>query len=221
MEAGPRRGGVGIPVEIAGLDTLIPEIGKGRIVLVESGTDPAKSFFIRRLSISALRVDMAVTFITSRDREEVLNQLAREGGPTLREGKYQESLEVIERDRIDSAKDLAGNGGLLVVDSFSLLTMDLSPPQVASLLRHLRSRCLSEGTTVLLGTDRGMADPRVEAATTLLTDGLVQFHAREAPEGVLRFLRIPKWDDGKFVDRNVHYDFDGHRMAIDLRRRVL
>jgi hypothetical protein len=56
---------------------------------------------------------------------------------------------------------------------------------------------------------------------THLSDGYLQFHAREGPEGVLRFLRIPKWMDGKFVDRNIYYEFDGKRIAIDLRRRVL
>jgi hypothetical protein len=56
---------------------------------------------------------------------------------------------------------------------------------------------------------------------THLSDGFIQFHAREGPEGVLRFLRIPKWMDGKFVDRNIYYEFDGKRISVDLRSRVL
>ena len=37
---------MGIPVEVPGLDSVIPEIPDGRMVVVESGPDPAKSFFI-------------------------------------------------------------------------------------------------------------------------------------------------------------------------------
>jgi hypothetical protein len=66
-----------------------------------------------------------------------------------------------------------------------------------------------------------MFEPRAEAIAVHLADGFIQFHAREAPEGMQRFLRIPKWLDGKFVDRNIYYEFDGKRIAIDLRSRVL
>jgi KaiC/GvpD/RAD55 family RecA-like ATPase len=81
--------------------------------------------------------------------------------------------------------------------------------------------CRHQGTTAVLATDRGMFEPRAEAVVNHLADGLIQFHTREAPEGVQRFLRIPKWMDGKFVDRNIYYEFDGKRIAIDLRSRVL
>src|ERR1700691_4378907 len=59
-------GAMGIPVEVPGLNTIIPEIGEGRLVVVESGADPAKSFFVRRLTLSAVQAHLAVTFVTSR-----------------------------------------------------------------------------------------------------------------------------------------------------------
>jgi hypothetical protein len=74
---------------------------------------------------------------------------------------------------------------------------------------------------VVLAIDRGMFDPRSEAVVVHLSDGLLQFQSREGTEGLMRYLRIPKWTEGKFFDRNVYYEFDGARLAIDLRHRVL
>jgi KaiC/GvpD/RAD55 family RecA-like ATPase len=209
---------VGLPVEVPGLDTIIPEIGDGRVVVVESGADSAKSFFIRRLGLTAIRNRSRVTFVISRDRGELAGQLEKEGGlPEWLEA----SLVIHEEDAIKSLDGFAPEGGLLAVDSFSFLTLDLPPEELAPLLRNLRSVCRERRTTAILATDRGMFEPRAEAIAVHLADGLIQFHAKEGAEGVVRFLRIPKWMEGKFVDRNIYYEFDGHRLAIDLRRRVL
>jgi KaiC/GvpD/RAD55 family RecA-like ATPase len=209
---------VSIPVEIPGLDTIIPELGEGHLVVVESGADPAKSFFVRRLSLTALRSGWPVTFVISRDRKELLGQLSGEGGSLSELGGR---LAIMERDFIDSLDEYGREGGLLAVDSFSFLTLDLAAPKLAHLLRSLRGVSQDKLTTVVLATDRGMFEPRSEAVAVHLADGVIQFHAKEGQEGVVRFLRIPKWMDGRFVDRNVYYEFDGKRMAIDLRRRVL
>jgi len=209
---------MGIPIEIPGLNTIIPEIGEGRLVIVESGADPAKSFFVRRITLSALAAHLPVTFLTSRSRDEVRDQLSREGGrPPWEEG----TTEIIEEDAIDDLKVYAGSGGFLAVDSFSYLTLELSGPHLARLLRGLRAVCHEKHTTVILATDRGMFEPRAEAVTAHLADGVIQFHAKEGPEGLIRYLRIPKWSDGRFIDRNIYYDFDGKRIAVDLRSRVL
>jgi KaiC/GvpD/RAD55 family RecA-like ATPase len=209
---------VSFPVEVPGLDTIIPEIEDGRLLVVESGADSAKSYFVRRLSLSAGRVGIPVTFVTSRDEIEVRSLLASEGEPDPPADGW---IRILERDGIDSFEDLESTGTLLTVDSFSYLTLNLPPAELASSLRRLRTACRTKRMTAILATDRGMLDSRSEAVVTHLSDGYLQFHAREGPEGVLRFLRIPKWMDGKFVDRNIYYEFDGKRIAIDLRRRVL
>jgi KaiC/GvpD/RAD55 family RecA-like ATPase len=209
---------MGIPVEVPGLNTLIPEIADGRLVVVESGADPAKSFFIRRLTLSAIQAHMVVTFVTSRDRDEVRDQLSREGGrPAWEEG----TAEIIEENAISDLGTYGAAGGLLAVDSFSYLTLELTGPELARLLRRVRNLCHEKHTTVLLSTDRGMYEPRAEAVTAHLADGVIQFHAKEGPEGLILYLRIPKWSDGRFIDRNIYYDFDGKRIAVDLRSRVL
>ena len=207
-----------LPVEVPGLDTIIPKIDPGRIVIVESGADSAKSFFVRRLALTAGRIGWPVSFVISRDQEELRGQLAAEAGATAPPNGW---LHVHERDAVQSLDEFGELGGLLAIDSFSFLTLNIPGSDLAYMLRSLRAICRRRGTAVLLATDRGMFHAQSEAIVNHLADGLLQFHAREAPEGVVRFLRIPKWVDGKFVDRNIYYEFDGKRLAIDLRSRVL
>lgn len=207
-----------IPVEVPGLDTIIPEIEAGRVVVIESGADLAKSYFVRILSQSADRAGLPVTFVTSRDATEIRTFMSAGGdgksGPPSR-------INILERDAIDDMEPFMGAGGLLTIDSFSYLTLGLAPGDLATLLRHLRTACQTKNMSAILATDRGMLDTRSDAVVVHLADGYLQFHAREGPEGVVRFLRIPKWTEGKFVDRNIYYEFDGKRLSIDLRRRVL
>jgi KaiC/GvpD/RAD55 family RecA-like ATPase len=208
---------MGVPVEVPGLDTILPELAEGSVVVAESGADSAKNFFVRRIGLTAIRIGWPVTFVISRDRGELLGLLSQEGG----QAGFNGGLTIVERDAIADLTEFANRGGLLAVDSFSLLTLDLGPAELASMLRGLRASCREKGTTVLLGTDRGMSEPRGEAVVAHLSDGVLQFHSREGPEGLIRFLRIPKWVQGKFYDRNIYYQFDGKRIAIDLRSRVL
>jgi KaiC/GvpD/RAD55 family RecA-like ATPase len=207
-----------LPVEVPGLDTIIPHIEEGKIIIAESGADSAKSFFVRRLALTAARLGQDVSFVTSRDQEEVRLQFVREAGPGLKVDGW---LHLYERDAVQRFDEFAPAGGILAVDSFSFLSLNLSGTELAATLRSLRAICRDQHTLVVLATDRGMLSPQCEAIVDHLADGLLQFHAREASERILRFIRIPKWSDGTFVDRNVYYEFDGRRLAIDLRSRVL
>jgi len=203
---------------VPGLDTIIPEFEEGRLIVVESGADPAKSYFVRRIALTAHREGWPVTFVTSRDRRELEMQLAAEAG----EHPWNEAeMTIVEQDSVRELEGLGGLGGLLAVDSFSFLTLDTGGPAVAHLLRNLRSVGRDQRTTIVLATDRGMFDPRTAAIVSHLADGVLEFHAKEGPEGLLRFMRVPKWFDGRIMDRNIHYEFDGKRIAVDLRRRVL
>jgi KaiC/GvpD/RAD55 family RecA-like ATPase len=209
---------MGIPIDVPGLDTLLPEIPERRLVVVESGPDPAKSYFVRRLAVTAAKSGRPLTFITTRDRAELIDQLTLEGAdpPNSMDGnKY------VARDSLISLDQYGTEGGLLAIDSFSFLTLDLPAVKLSEMLRELRAACREKEMVAVLATDRGMFDVRAEAVINHLADGIVEFHSKEGPEGVFRFMRIPKWMDGRFTDRNIHYDFDGRRMAIDLRRRVL
>ncbi len=207
-----------VPVEVPGLGTIVPEVDGGTIVIVESGADGAKSFLVRTLARTALRQGDIVTYLTSRDASDVREMLLDGGSATP---PPPERLAVQE---LDSLPDWHPNGtsvGVLAIDSFSFLTLDMSPPALATMMRSFRAQCHASGLTVILATDRGMFEPRNEAIAIHLADGLIQFHTKEGPEGLVRYLRIPKWSAGTLTDRNVYYEFDGKHMAIDLRRRVL
>lgn len=213
---------MGLPVDVAGLNTIVPTVDDGCLLLVEGGADLAKSFFVRRLVLSAGRVGRHVTFLTSRERGELEVHLAREGGHNGGTPEWLEWLDIREMDRIISEESLQiPDGGLLAIDSFSFLALPLTPEAMASFLRRLRQECRARGTPVVLAIERGMLEARSEAVAVHLADGLIQFHAQEGVEGIIRFLRIPKWTDGRFVDRNVYYEFDGRQIAIDLRKRIL
>lgn len=207
-----------LAVEVPGLDTIIPAIDDGTIIIIEGGIDLAKSFFVRRLCRTALHVPRPVTFVTSRDERELQERINQENAG---DSPFRGKLRVIERDSVQSLDEYAEGGGVLAVDSFSFLTLDLNPTELARMLRDLRRNCRDQRVIVILSTNRGMAEPRSEAVLTHLAEGCLEFHAQEGPEGILRFLRIPKWADGRFVDRNIYYSFDGKRIAIDLRSRVL
>lgn len=209
---------MGLPVELPGLDTIIPTLGESPLVVVESGSDPAKSFFMRGLVLTALRKGWPVSFLVSRDRAELMRLLKAEGNL---EPNDLAGLSVQERETIGGLRKLMPAGGLLAVDSFSFLTLDLGATDLSAILKEVRGACREMMSTVLLGTDRGMYEARAEAVAVHLADGVIQFHSKEGPEGLMRFLRIPKWTEGRFVDRNIYYEFDGKRLAIDLRRRVL
>ena len=207
-----------IAVEVPGLDSLLSGVEDGTIVVVEGGADLAKSYFVRRLCLTALHDGRPVSFITSRDARELQEVFARENGHSTSAAG---GVKILERDQIDSLSDYVPSAGLLAVDSFSFLTLGVDPAELARMLRDLHTLSREKGSTALLATDKGMMDPRAEAIVTHLAEGHIAFHAQEGPEGLVRFLRIPKWADGRFVDRNIYYDFDGRRMAIDLRSRVL
>jgi KaiC/GvpD/RAD55 family RecA-like ATPase len=209
---------MGLPIDVPGLDTIIPQVGEGKVVVVESGADEAKSFFVRRLARTALGLGWPVTFLTSRDGPELSHNLLNGGSAPLPAPGF---LKVIERDSLQGWDGFEEIRGLLAIDSFSFLTLSLASDRLSEMLRRLRAAGQAAGLTVVLATDRGMMDPRSEAIVVHLSDGLIQFHAKEGPEGLIRFLRVPKWTGGTFVDRNIYYEYDGKRLAIDLRRRVL
>ncbi|MCI4356120.1 MAG: hypothetical protein L3K18_03105 [Thermoplasmata archaeon] len=209
---------MGLPVEVPGLGTIVHELSEGTIVIVESGADGAKSFLVRTLARTALNRGWPVTYLTSRDGPDVRTALLNGGVAAPPPAGL---LSVVELDSLKDWLPVGLERGLLAIDSFSFLTLDLTPTQLATTLRELRERCHRSGLAVVLATDRGMFEPRGEAIAIHLADGLIQFHTKEGPEGLIRYLRVPKWSAGTLTDRNIYYDFDGKHMAIDLRRRVL
>ena len=92
---------------VRSLITIIPEIAEGRVIVVESGADSAKSFFVRRLGLTAMNRKSKVTFVISRDRGELSSQLEKEG----KMPDWMESSVVIHvEDEVDSFDHFAPEG---------------------------------------------------------------------------------------------------------------
>jgi archaellum biogenesis ATPase FlaH len=192
-----------VAVEVPGLDAHVPEVPDGRLVLLEGGLAPAKASLARTLGRSAAAQGRAVTLLSTRG-----------AGPDA----GAEGLRVEATERWPSAPAPPGND--VVVDSFSLLALDASPAEVAARVRSLRQAAARDGRIAVLVLDDGHLQPAALAACHHLADGVIQFLARDDADGLVTFLRIPKWMDGAGVDKNLFYTFTGRQMLIDTRRRV-
>jgi len=186
-----------IPVEVPGLDAFIPEVPEGRLVLLEGGLAPAKSALARRVLATAQSQGRAVRLLSTRPAE----------GETL------PATEVSSWPSEWPAADVA-------VDSFSLLHLGTGAAEVADRLRRMRKACAANGTVAVLVLDDGQMEPAAVAAAHHLADGVVQFRARDDPEGAIPYLRVPKWMARGGTERNVYYGFDGEALLVDTRRRV-
>jgi KaiC/GvpD/RAD55 family RecA-like ATPase len=203
-----------IKIDIPGLDRLLPEIADGTILLVEGDIDPSKNFFAHYLARSAAAQDQRVRFITSRDKDYVRRGLMLWGDLPPHIGLAEAS---VWSDMFKQALD----GSVLVVDSFSYLVSEMKPENLRSVMRDFRKACRENKMIAALVIDRAMLSPATLAYVAHSADAVLEFFTRETPEGLQRFLRFPKLTDGTTYDRNIYYGFDGRRISVDLRNRVL
>ena len=202
-----------IPLGLPGLENVVPEIPDGRILVVEGGTDPTKSFFARHIARQAAVEDRLVTLVTSRGAEEIVAHYERHDGAP-------EALRVHEAAAWDDMEAGLGETSDLVVDSFSFLALSATRQELTQGLRAMRARCRATGDVAVLSMERGMLDAAAEAVVHHLADGILQFHVREDTEGIVQYVRIPRWMDGGVHTRNIYYSFDGRRILVDTRNRV-
>lgn len=187
-----------LPVEVAGLDAVAPEVPDGRVLLIEGGATRAKAGLLHRLARTSADGGRKPLLITTR---------AEPDSP-------------VEAREVSSWPAQWPDGRDVFVDSFSLLALDAKPLDVADRIRAIRRSCLASGAIAALVLDDGQLDPAATAAARHIADGIIQFQARDDPEGPVPFLRVPKWMDGGGADRNLYYGFDGRHLLIDTRRRV-
>jgi hypothetical protein len=193
-----------VAIEVPGLDAFTPEVPDGRVVLVEGDLSPAKGHLARRIGRTAAAGQRPVALMTTR------------GGETA------ESAEGVQVHDV-AAWPAHGHpdGHDLVVDSFSLLALDVPPATVAERVRAIRRDCQRNGRIAVLVLDDGQLDPAARAACHHLADGVIQFLTRDDADGPVSYLRIPKWMDRAGADKNLFYGFDGRQILIDTRRRVI
>jgi len=108
---------VDIPIDIPGLNQLIPSIPGGNVLLLKGATDPVKTYFVQYLAHRAQAQRAKVIYVSSRGREEVQEQFRRlfnNGAPA----------DVNEERSPMKWVNQVGEGSVLVVDSFSYLMFD-------------------------------------------------------------------------------------------------
>jgi KaiC/GvpD/RAD55 family RecA-like ATPase len=205
---------MGIKVDIEGLDKYIPEIKDGHMILIEGRLDPIKTYFVQHLGCIASRGGRKVVFVTSRVLEEMKKQFQKFDTESIK-------FEMTEERSARHWKDFICENSLLIVDSFSYLMLDKSLYEFRDVLEDLRHVCVEQRAVVLLTIVDGMLGEKEEITTEYLSDGIIRFLTREYSKGITRFIQIPKWMGRIALDENIHYTFDGKKMHVDTRSRVV
>jgi len=203
-----------VPVSIAGLGQSIPEMPDSCVILVEGTVDCVKSVFVQSIGHSALSRGRRVVYVTSRASREVVAEMSRH---LPSDAKFA----LVEGFSPDSLGENMVRKGVLIIDSFSYIMMDKDLDAFRNVLALVKSFSRTNESLVLLTSDVGMLTEKCNMVAWHIVDGVIQFMTREVPEGVVRFMRIPKWVDGRSLDRNIYYTFDGACIKVDLRSRVL
>jgi archaellum biogenesis ATPase FlaH len=190
-----------VAIEVPGLDAFAPEVPDGRVLLLEGDLSPAKGHLARRIGKTAAAGKRPVALLSTR------------GGESIPDGVALHDLAAWPAHGHPDDHDL-------VIDSFSLLSMEASPTVVAERMRAIRRDCQRHGRIAVLVLDDGQLDPAARSACHHLADGVIQFLTRDDSDGPVSFLRIPKWMDRAGADKNLFYGFDGRQILIDTRRRV-
>ena len=188
-------------LNLPGLDHLLSPVPAGSTLLIEGGTEPAKSFLVQSFSRAAAQ-KTPVTLVTTR-------------------GEAHDATTGIKVVPGASWEDIpAATTHHLVVDSFSLLAADVSLSGITGQLRKQRAASAKAQTVQILAAEPAMLDAPRRAVLHHYADGIIQFHTREDSEGLAHFLRVPRWTGGESLTGNMYYGFDGKRLSIDTRKRV-
>ena len=196
---------MGIPITITGLNQFISEIPEGNLVLVESSIDPIATIFVQRLAVLAQKNGHDVTYITSRTKQEVCEQLV-----------YYQSEPV----DICVVEERSNRKWKEYITEKSVLILDVPLVEVRSVLEELLKLCQQLNAIVIITIEQGMLDSKVEISTGHLADGILKFLCKDTSKGIARFIRIQKWMKGQSFDENIYYTFDGKKINVDLRSRV-
>jgi archaellum biogenesis ATPase FlaH len=203
---------MGIPITIAGLNEYIKEIPSGNTIVLQGNIEPIKTLFIQFLAHQASLKGYNVSYISSRAKEEVAEQLKLYNGEI--------NFPIIEERSSRHWKDHITKDCVLIIDSFSYLILDDSLIQVRDILEELDSICKKFNAIILLTIEEGMLDEKVQVTLSHIADGIIQFFCHDTSKGIVRFMRIPKWINRKSFDDKIFYHFDGRKINVDLRARV-
>jgi KaiC/GvpD/RAD55 family RecA-like ATPase len=202
-----------LTMPIPGLSNFIKEVPDGSLIHVEGGIDSVKSAFAIQLAGSAAERGWLAVMASTRWLPDLRSEV-----------EYAFPKGTFEILSVKDSSSLAGHTApktVFVADSFSYLSLEMSPAALKTSLESLRGVCKNTGCIAILVTDAGTMGLERESIVTQVCDGVVQFLSRESQERYARFIRIPKWVGGVSLGENLYYDYDGRRINIDLRARVV
>lgn len=199
---------MGITIDIEGLKTIIQEIPDSSLIVVQGSIDTVSTIFVQNIANTCIKEKRPITYITSKTQKEVVHK-SNGDFPVIEEHSYMHWKKYIKKDSV------------LIIDSFSYLILEKSLTEVRLILEDFIDLCKQLNAIVILTIERNMLNEKLEVTVLHMSDGIIRFLSRDTPEGVLRFIRIPKWNDFSHDD-NIYYTLDSKnkKINIDMRERI-
>jgi archaellum biogenesis ATPase FlaH len=205
---------MGLSINIPGLGDFIKEIPDKNLILVEGEMDNIKTFFVQKIGYNGTKNGKKITYITSRDKDEVYHQLCQYHFKP-------DKASILNGNSLSHIKEHITKNSVLIIDSFSYLTLEQESSQFKEIIENIRKMCKKENAIIFLTIETGMLPQKMEKILAHVTDGIIQFKTKESSKGIVRFIRIPKWANGNIIDSNIYYTFNNREINIDLRSRVV
>lgn len=204
----------GLKIPVVGMDQFVDKIPDGTIILFEGGLDNLPSYLVQSIGDLATSERREVTYITSKSIQDVTDQVKTVMGKDV-------PFYIIESVKMEDWPKFMRPRSVMIVDSFSYLVLEKDIENVKKHLEIIRKLAKENKGVVLLLSHRGLLNEHKEEIARYLSDGIVQFHTKDMPEGIVRYMRFPKWTNGKTIDLNIFYNYENKRFNVDLRSRVI
>lgn len=207
---------MGVPVDIPGLNQFIDEIPDGAIISVEGGVDHPKAVLIRSIVRTAMGLGRELIYIGPEGGGTgLLEQLP--GWDDLSE-KLSQRLKGLE---LGTLRQFLPSKPLVIIDSLSYIIHNKDIAEVQSTLESVRSDVRHHGAIIIQLIEDELLSREMRTIVGFNSDGIIQFLARDVPDGVTRFMRIEKWMSGYTFERNIYYNYTEGNINVDLRYRVV
>lgn len=199
---------------ISGYPDEIAHIRKGESILFECGDNQIPGLLAQILGHKYSENGGKVLYITSRNERFVSQQLRRIDSRGV-------DFDIYEKvDPFNFSKAFRP-GSLVIIDSVEYLLYHLDHDELMEVFESMNEKCKEAGSILIMVGQISTLDIKSQVIIRHNVDGIMQFLYNERPEGINRFIRIPRWTDGRPYDSNIFYKYENERINIDLRSRVV
>ncbi len=203
---------MGLPIEIAGLRTIIDEIPDGNIVTIDGGIELSKAVLAMSFISTAISRKLPVTYVQPENGFGLMEQVQDWKVLLNKVGKVVKGL-----------PELNGNdpSQTMLIDSISYILIGYSTIDFKKVMEDIRSYCRSTGSIAIILMESDLMSKETGMLAGFHSDGIIKFHSRDVPDGVTNFIRVVKWMTGLSYEKNIYYSLNEGRISIDLRYRVV